>query len=73
MLGVDGDSPPHGWGEEGGGGRALLTGEPDGGAGAGGRGRAVVLGGAGEGAAQLVPAVSPSSRTHNGQVDDAAL
>jgi hypothetical protein len=53
-------------GEEGGGGRALLTGEPDGGAGAGGRGRGVVLGGAGEGAAQLVPAVSPSSRTHMG-------
>jgi len=51
-------------GEEGGGGRALLTGEPDGGAGAGGRRRGVVLGGAGEGAAQLVPAVSPSSRTH---------
>jgi hypothetical protein len=56
-------------GEEGGGGRALLTGEPDGGAGAGGRGRGVVLGGAGagEGAAQLVPAVSPSSRTHINQ------
>src|ERR1035438_9130318 len=35
-------------GEEGGGGRALLTGEPDGGAGAGGRGRGVVLGGAGQ-------------------------
>src|ERR1039458_4499048 len=34
-------------GEEGGGGRALLTGEPDGGAGAGGRRRGVVLGGAG--------------------------
>jgi hypothetical protein len=29
-----------------------------------GRGRGVVLGGAGEGAAQLVPAVSPSSQTH---------
>ena len=33
-------------GDEGGGGRALLTGEPDGDAGAGGRGRGVVLRGA---------------------------
>src|ERR1035437_5217346 len=49
------------WGRKG---SPLLTGEPDGSAGAGGRGRGVVLGGAGEGAAQLVPAVSPSSRTH---------